>query len=169
MAVPIIYKGDDTDFRGVSNLAIRLSADIDLAGCKIEFTFLGSRRTFTALDGETTIPFVFTSAETATMPVGTHKAKVRVFDPEGRVRTIDDSIRIKVTDDLAEAYGWEDEQEISVSIHQVKIAAPSHDGVILGDADVLDCSVPISEFKERVAYLWEKVGGVVKNRASLEY
>lgn len=163
MAIPIIYKGDDTNFKGNSNLVIRLSSEIDLSGCCIEFTFLGQKRKFQGAGVAAALPFVFTSAETAMMPVGTHKAKIRVFDSEGRVQTVDDSIRIRVTDNLKEAYGWDGEQEIAVKVQQRR------NGAVLADTDVLDCSVPLVELKERIAYLWEKMGGVVVNRERLEY
>lgn len=159
--IPRIYKGDDTNFRGLANLAIRLNAETDLTGCRIEFTFLGHKRTFTGVSSDGTLPFVFTAAETALMPVGTHKAKVRVFDPQGRVKTVDDSIKIKVTDDLAEAYGGGEDQEIEVHIGQGAAG--------ISDEDVFDCSSGMTDVKERLAYLWEKMGGTVINRDALEY
>lgn len=163
MAIPVIYKGDDTDFKGNSNLAIKLSSEIDLTDCRVEFTFLGQRRTFTGNVALSVLPFVFTATETAAMPVGTHKARVRIFDAEGRVQTVDDSIRIRVTDNLKEAYGLEGTQEIAVNIQQRKT------GTVLTDTDVFDCTVPMSELKERIAYLWELMGGTVTNREELEY
>ena len=160
MATPIIYKGDDTDFAGRSDLAIRLDADEGLDGCRVEFTFLGQRRSFVATAGESRIPFVFTAAETATMPVGTHKAKVRVFDAQGRVRTVAEP-RIKVTDDLKEAYSGADVQEIGVEV--------TAGGASIAKADVFDCDAGLSDLKERIAYLWEKCGGTVINRDALDY
>lgn len=163
MAIPVIYKGDDTNFRGCANLAIRLSTEIDLTGCRIEFTFLGQKRVFWWNSESSTLPFVFTSAETALFPCGTHKARVRVFDTEGRVRTMDDSVRIRVTDNLKEAYGWEDEQEISVDVRQ------SRAGEFLTDEDVFDCGASFTDLKERMAFLWERMGGRVTNREALDY
>ena len=163
MQIPVIYKGDDTDFRGNANLAIRLATEIDLSDCRIEFTFLGQKRIFDGSAAGTALQFVFTSAETALFPVGTHKAKVRVFDSEGRVRTMDDSIRIRVTDNLKEAYGWEQQQEIAVDVRQ------SRTGSMLSGDDVLDCGASFTELKERVAFLWERSGGRVSNREALEY
>ena len=163
MAIPVIYKGDDTDFKGNSNLVIRLSSQIDLADCRVEFAFLGQKRTFTGADKLSVLPFVFTATETAAMPVGTHKARIRVFDSAGRVQTVDDSIRIRVTDNLKEAYGWDGTQEIAVNIQQRRT------GVVLTETDVFDCTVPMTELKERIAYLWERMGGTVTNREELEY
>ena len=163
MSIPVIFKGDDTDFRGSANLAIRLSSEIDLTDCRIEFTFLGQKRTFNGNAATGPLSFVFTSAETALFPVGTHKAKVRVFDSEGRVRTMDDSIRIRVTDNLKEAYGWEDEQEIEVDVRQTRT------GAVLTDDDAFDCEAPLTDLKERIAFLWERMGGKVVNREALEY
>lgn len=158
--IPVIYKGDDTNFRGRANLAIRVNTDIDLTGCRVEFVFLNQKRTFTGSADMATLPFIFTAAETATMPVGIHKAKIRVFDTEGRVRTVDEP-KIKVTDDLREAYPGEDEQEIEVTI--------GNDGDKFTQEDVFDCSAGSTELKERIAYLWEKMGGKVINRPSLDY
>ena len=163
MAIPVIYKGDDTDFRGSSNLVIRLSSEIDLSGCYVEFTFLGQKRTFRGNACLSAIPFVFTAAETAMMPVGTHKARIRLIDSDGRVQTVDDSIRIRVTDNLKEAYGWDGEQEIAVKVQQRRT------GEILAESDIFDCSVPMVELKERIAFLWERMGGSVANREALEF
>lgn len=160
MAIPVVYKGDDTDFGGKNNLALKLKTQIDLTGCRVEFVFLGQRRTFAWRDGLDALPFVFTSAETATMPVGTHKAKVRVFDQEGRVRTVSEP-KIRVTDDILEAYAGSEEQEIDVEVGR-NTEQISH-------SDVFDCSVGVSELKERIAYLWEKCGGSVINRSALDY
>lgn len=157
---PVIYKGDDTDFCGKNSLALKLKTQIDLAGCKVEFVFLGQKRTFAGREGMTVLPFVFTAAETATMPVGVHKAKVRVFDTEGRVRTVDEP-RIKVTDDIREAYLADGDQEIEVLVGRSTEQISS--------SDVFDCAVGVTEIKERLAYLWEKCGGMVINRSALDY
>ena len=160
MGIPVIYKGDDTDFGGRNNLALKLTTLFDLDGCLVEFVFLGQKRTFTGRAGLTTLPFVFTSAETATMPVGTHKAKIRVFDSEGRVRTVAET-KIRVTDDIREAYAGSGDQEIAVEVNRSTEQ--------ITPADVFDCSVGMSDLKERIAYLWEKCGGAVINRAALGY
>lgn len=116
MAIPVIYKGDDTDFNG-SSLSVNLETDFDLDGCEVTLTLSGCKRSFTGLTGRAvTLPLAFTADETAGMPVGTHKAVVKVKDPSGRVRTASDDKRIRVTDDLREAYGGADDQEIDVTI-----------------------------------------------------
>lgn len=160
MAIPVIYRGDDTDFGGRSDLALKLTTAADLDGCTVEFTFFGQRRTFTGKAGTTTMPFVFTSAETASMPVGTHKAKVRVFDASGRVRTVEEP-KLRVTDDIREAYSGGGAQEIAVEVNRGTEQITT--------ADVFDCSAGVSDLKERIAYLWEKCGGTVINRDALDY
>lgn len=114
--IPTIYKGDDTDFRGAARLSLRIGGEVDLAGCTIEFTFLGQTRRFSGDAAAKPLSFAFSSSETALFPVGIHRARVRVFDSEGRVKTVDDSVRIRVTDSVADAYGTDGEQQIPVSL-----------------------------------------------------
>ena len=116
MAIPVIYKGDDTDFNG-SSLSVNLETDFDLDGCEVTLTLSGCKRSFTGLTGRAaTLSLAFSAEETAGMPVGTHRATVSVYDSSGRKRTASDDIRIRVTDDLREAYGGADDQEIDVTI-----------------------------------------------------
>ena len=106
MAIPIIYKGDDTDFNGGAPITLNIETAFDLSGCRIELSFLGCRREFSGLSGHTaTLSVVFSSAETAVMPVGTHCATLRAYDSAGRVRTLTDSVRLRVTDSVDEAAG----------------------------------------------------------------
>ena len=160
--IPTIYKGDDTDFQGAANLCLKLDSEVDLTNCRVEFVFLGQKRTFTgaANDQTLTLDFVFTAAETAVMPVGTHRAKVRVFDAEGRVRTVAEP-RIRVTDDIKEAYAAEGIQQIEVAV--------ARDYATITEKDIFDCSATVTDLKERLAYLWEKCGGTVINRSALDY
>lgn len=106
MAIPIIYKGDDTDFNGGAPITLNIETAFDLSGCRIELSFLGCRREFSGLSGHTaTLSVVFSSAETAAMPVGTHCATLRAYDSAGRVRTLTDSVRVRVTDSVDESAG----------------------------------------------------------------
>lgn len=114
--IPTIYKGDDTDFRGAARLSLRIGTEADLSGCTVEFTFLGQTRRFSGDAAAKPLSFAFSASETALFPVGVHRARVRVFDPEGRVKTVDDSVRIRVTDSVADAYGTDGEQPIPVSL-----------------------------------------------------
>ena len=114
--IPTIYKGDDTDFRGAARLSLRIGTDADLSGCTVEFTFLGQTRRFSGDAAAKPLSFAFSASETALFPVGVHRARVRVFDSEGRVKTVDDSVRIRVTDSVADAYGTDGEQQIPVSL-----------------------------------------------------
>lgn len=114
--IPTIYKGDDTDFRGAARLSLRIGTEADLSGCTVEFTFLGQTRRFSGDAAAKPLSFAFSASETALFPVGVHRARVRVFDSEGRVKTVDDSVRIRVTDSVADAYGTDGEQQIPVSL-----------------------------------------------------
>ena len=106
MAIPIIYKGDDTDFNGGAPITLNIETAFDLSGCRIELSFLGCRREFSGLSGHTaTLSVVFSAAETVKMPVGTHCASLRAYDSAGRVRTLTDSVRLRVTDSVDEAAG----------------------------------------------------------------
>lgn len=117
MAIPVIYKGDDTDFRGESEFTLRIKSAANLTGCTVEVELLGYCKAFPAsATGELVCPFVFTAKETAAMPLGIHVATVRVYDAKGRVRTINNSIRVKVTNVLSEAYGKDDPNEVTLKI-----------------------------------------------------
>lgn len=117
MAIPTIYRGDDTDFRGESEFTLRIKSAANLTGCTVEVELLGYRKAFPAsATGELVCPFVFTAKETAAMPLGIHVATVRVYDAKGRVRTINNSIRVKVTNVISEAYGEDDPNEVTLKI-----------------------------------------------------
>lgn len=126
MAIPVIYKGDDTDFRGSAGFVLKVitSSNLNLAGCTVVVEVLGFKRSFPAsATGELVCPFAFTAAETQRMPLGIHAATVRVYDPQGRVRTINNSIRVKVTNVLSEAYGKDDPQEVTLAVSTVDLEA----------------------------------------------
>ena len=126
MAIPVIYKGDDTDFRGSTGFTLKVvtSSNLNLSGCTVEVEVLGYRKSFPAsATGELVCPFAFTAAETQRMPLGIHAATVRVFDSKGRVRTINNSIRVKVTNSVHEAYGNDDPQEVTFAISTVDLKA----------------------------------------------
>ena len=104
--IPVIYKGDDTDFNGGSPIILNIGTDFDLDGCRLELSFLGCRREFLGLSGRAAeLSLVFSAQETGAMPLGTHRCTIRVWDPAGRVRTLSDSVRFKVTDSVDEAAG----------------------------------------------------------------
>ena len=126
MAIPVIYKGDDTDFRGSTGFTLKVvtSSNLNLSGCAVEVEVLGFRRSFPAsATGELVCPFAFTAAETQRMPLGIHAATVRVYDSKGRVRTINNSIRVKVTNSVHEAYGKDDPQEVTLAVSTVDLEA----------------------------------------------
>ena len=126
MAIPVIYKGDDTDFRGSTGFTLKVvtSSNLNLSGCTVEVEVLGFRRSFPAsATGELVCPFAFSAAETQRMPLGIHAATVRVFDSKGRVRTINNSIRVKVTNSVHEAYGKDDPQEVTLAVSTVDLEA----------------------------------------------
>ncbi|MBE6396834.1 MAG: hypothetical protein E7046_07505 [Lentisphaerae bacterium] len=124
MAIPVIYKGDDTDFRGSTGFTLKVvtSSNLNLSGCTVEVEVLGFRKSFPAsATGELVCPFAFTAAETQRMPLGIHAATVRVYDSKGRVRTINNSIRVKVTNSVHEAYGKDDPQEVTLAVSTVDL------------------------------------------------
>ena len=124
MAIPVIYKGDDTDFRGSTGFTLKVvtSSNLNLSGCTVEVEVLGYRKSFPAsATGELVCPFAFTAAETQRMPLGIHAATVRVYDSKGRVRTINNSIRVKVTNSVPEAYGKDDPQEVTLAVSTVDL------------------------------------------------
>ena len=82
-------------------------------GCRADFTLCGQRVEIAEVSQNTTIPVVFTSEQTAQMPLGVQCGVFRIIDGDGRVRTIDATIRILVTDNPSEVYGTS--QFVSVS------------------------------------------------------
>lgn len=117
MKIPVIYKGDDTDFSGTAALSVCIETDFDLDGYTVTMAFLGCRREFRNLSGRSaTLRLMFSAGETAAMPVGTHKALLRVFDSAGRVRTASDDIRIRVSDSVKEAYDGSDGDQSSIDV-----------------------------------------------------
>ena len=119
MATPVIFKGDDTDFKGGSPITVNLATPFTLDGCKVILSLLGVRREYTGLSGRSAnLAVKFTAEETKSMPVGTFRATLRVFDADGRARTALDDIPFRVTDSIAEAYGG-GEQEIEANVEAV--------------------------------------------------
>ena len=117
--IPVIYKGDDTDFLEAEGFSVRieLADGLDLTGCTVEVSILGVAHKFPISGtGALVCPFVFSAKETAAMPLGVHCAKVRIIDTAGRVRTIMDTMRVKVVDTVAEAYGEGSEHELKIEL-----------------------------------------------------
>ena len=117
--IPVIYKGDDTDFLGAEGFSVRIEMvdGLDLTGCTVEVSILGTTHKYPITSKDAcACPFVFSAKETAVMPLGVHCAKVRIIDTAGRVRTIMDTVRVKVVDTVAEAYGEGSEHELKIEL-----------------------------------------------------
>lgn len=121
MAIPTIYKGDDTDFMGAEGFSVRISFEdnLDLTGCALVVSILGITHRYEIKGkGEIVCPFTFTAKDTASMPLGVSCATVRIIDPQGRVRTILDTLRLKVVSSVQEAYGADSSHVLDVKISQ---------------------------------------------------
>ena len=109
-----ILKGDSTDFQDIHTVNVSVGGlPYSTVGCRADFTLCGQRVEIAEVSQNTTIPVVFTSAQTAQMPLGVQCGVFRIIDGDGRIRTIDATIRILVTDNPSEVYGTS--QFVSVS------------------------------------------------------
>jgi hypothetical protein len=159
MAIPVIYKGDDTDFRGSTGFMLKVitSSNLNLSGCTVEVEVLGFRKSFPAsATGELVCPFAFSAAETQRMPLGIHAATVRVYDAKGRVRTINNSIRVKVTNVISEAYGETDPNEVVLKISTLDLSGYAKKNDLLAYATKTELALKADKLRFHKA----KVSGV---------
>lgn len=99
-----ILKGDDTDAMG-NMLKISINVPgLDLAGCKLELSFLGVKHVMPC-EKTNTFLLVLSAKETASMPLGVTLATVRLIDRQERRLTLTNTLKIKITDCVSEAYG----------------------------------------------------------------
>lgn len=103
MAVPVILRGDDTAFRGTS-LSVFLPEG-DYAGLRVRFQLLGIVREWDSPAGGAELPIDLAAGETASLPLGTHFARLDVANYAGAGYVVSDTIRVRVTDDVADATG----------------------------------------------------------------
>lgn len=109
-----LLRGDSTDFQDIHTVNVRVGGlPYSTEGCTADFTLCNERVTIDSVSQNTLIPIVFTSEQTARMPLGVQCGVFRIIDGDGRIRTIDATIRVLVTDNPAEVYGTS--QFVSVS------------------------------------------------------
>lgn len=105
MAIPVIFKGDDT---GANSRSIRVTFPA-LAGAGVvdlEITAFGKTFYYADIASGVDDVMAFTAEETAAMPLGVSRAVARIVDPAtGEAYTISNTIKIKVTDCVQECYG----------------------------------------------------------------
>lgn len=146
-----ILKGDDTDALG-NTLKVTINVpDIDLAGCKLELSFLGVRREMPC-DKENSYLLALSAEETAAMPLGVTLATVRLIDRLGRRHTLTNTLKIKITDNVSEAYGH------SAKISDISITIPP----LLAGA-TYDLGGTNGDTRAFIARLAEALGATVVN------
>lgn len=145
--IPIIYRGDDTDFNDDSRLSVSLGSDMQLCGMRVEIVFQGLRKVFAAPENGFALHFSYSSRQTSSFKVGVYRMDVRLRDAKNRVRTLKPKLCI-VTDKVSLADEWRN-----------SIAEAEQSLTVLNEFDVFDCEVTLKDLKERLAYLWEKLGG----------
>lgn len=157
MAIPVIYKGDDTNFMDANGFSVRVEVEenLDLAGCVVVVSILGVSHKY-PIEGKGAIvcPFEFSAAETLRMPLGVSCAKVRLIDPKGRTRTIIDTLRVKVVDNVQEAYGVDASHELKVEISRGGTPLP----VIPEELRVTDAD-SLGTVKEKMNQVIDLIGG----------
>ena len=117
-----IFRGDDTGGSFGRTVAVKLVFDDEipaatLAECRATLELCGIVKELAAplVSGETRT-VEFTAAETGTMPLGAHYAKVRIYDPAGKVRTASNTIRAMVSLVVGEVYPAGGGDEITVEV-----------------------------------------------------
>lgn len=147
--IPIIFRGDDTDFNDDSRLSVSIDTDLPLEAFKVEIIFQGLRKICQGEPYGRPIHFSYSARQTASFKLGVYKMQIRLRDAKNRVRTLKPKLCI-VTAKASEAEAWREsiaEAEQSVSV--------------LNEYDIFDCGVTVIDLKERLAYLWQKLGGSV--------
>ena len=156
--IPVIFRGEDTDFNGDSHLSITPEASFDLKGFRLQVSLQGLRRTFGNLKSGVPVEFSYSAEQTSRFDTGTHKMEVRLIDPKGRIRMMPP--KLVVIADFSDSAERSETAEIAFE----RLVSGS-----LAESDILDCGVTFSDLKSRIAYIWEKLGGRVTNREALEY
>lgn len=145
--IPIIYRGDDTNFNDDSRLSVSVNSEVPLDGMKVEVIFQGLRKLFKNIQNGIPFHFSYTARQTASFAVGAYKMTIRLRDAKGRVCTLPPKLCI-VTDKASVAAEW----RRSVAEGEASVNA-------LSESDIFDCGVTLIDLKERIAYLWERLGG----------
>ena len=172
----VLFKGDDSDFRGNQEIIIELKAQIPLTGCKAYFKFLNYIQEFSEIPEDGKLTLVFPRSETEKFPLCVADGKLWIEDENGKERTLDNRIHICVTNSVPEAYCSCDPQAITVVISGEKYVksvngeVPDENGNvnvpignILAKEDVFDMYSNDWEFRESIAKLWKAIGGSVIN------
>lgn len=172
----VLFKGDDSDFRGNQEIIIELKTQIPLTGCKAYFKFLNYIQEFPEIPEDGKLTLIFPRSETEKFPLCVADGKLWVEDDNGKERTVDNRIHICVTNSVPEAYCSCDPQAITVVISGEKYVktvngeVPDENGNvnvsignILAKEDVFDMYSNDWEFRESIAKLWKTIGGSVIN------
>ena len=156
--IPVIFRGEDTDFNDNSHLSITPEANFGLDGFRLQVTLQGLRKTFGNLTTGTPVEFSYSAEQTSRFTPGTFKMEVRLLDAKGRVRML--SPKLVVIADFSETAERSETAEIAFE----RLVSGR-----LTNEDVLDCGVTLTDLKKRIAYVWEKLGGRITNLDALEY
>lgn len=112
----VLFRGDDTDFTGNQEIAIKLETEMSLEGVSAHFKFLDFEQDFDTIPEDKELRLVFSAEVTKQFPVGSMDAELYLVDGRRKRRTIANRIHIVVTQSVAEAYDNTDPQAITVSI-----------------------------------------------------
>ena len=156
--IPVIFRGEDTDFHDDSHLSITPDASFGLDGFRLQVTLQGLRKTCGNLTAGAPIEFSYSAEQTSRFTPGTCKMEVRLLDAKGRVRLLPS--KLVVIADFSETAERSETAEIAFE----RLVSGS-----LTETDILDCGVTFSDLKRRIADMWEKFGGRVTNKEALEY
>ena len=172
----VLFKGDDSDFRGNQEIIIELKTQMPLTGCKAYFRFLNYIQEFSKIPEDGILTLVFPRSETEKFPLCVADGKLWIEDENGKERTVDNRIHICVTNSVPEAYCSCDPQAITVVISGEKYVKTVNGevtdengnvnvpiGEILAKEDVFDMYSNDWEFRESIAKLWKAIGGSVIN------
>lgn len=172
----VLFKGDDSDFRGNQEIIIELKTRISLAGCKAYFKFLNYLQEFESIPEDGKLRLVFSKEVTEKFPLCVADGKLWLEDENGKERTVDNRIHICVTNSVPEAYCSCDPQAITVIVTGEKYVKtvngeePDENGNVnvtvgrvLEDTDIFDMDCNDWDFRVALARLWKALGGTVVN------
>lgn len=91
-----IFRGDDSDALGYQTIVGTIKTDIDLAGCKAVFRFLGFYAEFNPIPDDKKLTIVIPAQASRGFPPGVGYASLKVIDTYGKIRTFTNRIPVIV-------------------------------------------------------------------------
>jgi hypothetical protein len=126
-----LFRGDDTNFADLREIAVTLNTSFSLAGYSAIFTLQSFRRVYDDISsGSFTI--AFGGRDTSRMSAGTDYGSLVLVDPSGRSKTLTNLIEFDITDTVETVIDDEtltfdvtiDEETVNISVGSISGAVP---------------------------------------------